>query len=134
MAVCVVGGLRIATTDDPALGVLRLDWTGKSNHPSPQAPLSAFFAEVTSRAVSERKTLDMHFEALEFFNSSTITAIIAYAKELRERRVKVTVHYDPSHRWQKIFFDALQMFDKGDGLFVIVGLPPSSRPPSSRRS
>ena len=67
----------------------------------------------------------MHFEQLEFFNSSTITAIIQYVKELRDRRVKLTVSFDSRHRWQKIFFDALCIFDKGDGLFTIQSASPA---------
>ncbi len=78
---------------------------------------------MTSRAVSGQKALEMHFEHLEFFNSSTITVIIQYVKELRDRKVKLTVNFDSRHRWQKIFFDALFIFDKGDGLFKIQSLP-----------
>ena len=85
-----------------------------------------FFAEMTSKAVTGQKGLEMHFEQLEFFNSSTITAIIQYVKELRDRKVKLTVSFDARHRWQKIFFDALCIFDKGDGLFTIQSAPVTS--------
>lgn len=124
---CVYGDLRIGVSVDDAHGVIRLDWTGKSNHQRPDLVLSSLFANVTSRAVTERKALDMHFERLEFFNSSTITAIIGHIKDLRDRKVKLTVTFDPDHRWQRIFFDALRMLDKGDGLFTIHPPPPPSR-------
>jgi hypothetical protein len=109
--------------DEDAPGVIRLDWRGKSNHRQPDVVLAPFFADMTSRAVSGQKALEMHFEHLEFFNSSTITVIIQYVKELRDRKVKLTVNFDSRHRWQKIFFDALFIFDKGDGLFKIQSLP-----------
>jgi hypothetical protein len=114
----VFGDLTI-DLDDGTVGLLRLDWSGKSNHRQPDTVLAPFFADVTSRAVSGQRALEMHFEQLEFFNSSTITAIIQYVKELRDRKVKLTVSFDARHRWQKIFFDALCIFDKGDGLFTI---------------
>jgi hypothetical protein len=114
----VFGDLTI-DLDDGTAGLLRLDWSGKSNHRQPDTVLAPFFADVTSRAVSGQRALEMHFEQLEFFNSSTITAIIQYVKELRDRKVKLTVSFDARHRWQKIFFDALCIFDKGDGLFTI---------------
>jgi hypothetical protein len=114
----VFGDLTI-DVDDGTAGLLRLDWSGKSNHRQPDTVLAPFFADVTSRAVSGQRALEMHFEQLEFFNSSTITAIIQYVKELRDRKVKLTVSFDARHRWQKIFFDALCIFDKGDGLFTI---------------
>jgi hypothetical protein len=118
----VFGDLLI-DVDEDAPGIIRLDWRGKSNHRQPDTVLAPFFAEMTSKAVSGQKALEMHFEQLEFFNSSTITAIIQYVKELRDRKVKLTVSFDARHRWQKIFFDALCIFDKGDGLFVIQSAP-----------
>jgi hypothetical protein len=118
----VFGDLVIEVEED-AHGVIRLDWRGKSNHRQPDTVLAPFFADMTSKAVSGQKALEMHFEQLEFFNSSTITAIIQYVKELRDRKVKLTVSFDARHRWQKIFFDALCIFDKGDGLFTIQSAP-----------
>lgn len=122
MARSVFGDL-IIDVDAGAPGVLRLDWQGKSNNRQPDVILAPFFAEMTSRAVSEQRALEMHFEHLEFFNSSTITVIIQYVKELRDRKVKLVVSFDSRHRWQKIFFDALFIFDKGDGLFSIQSAP-----------
>ncbi|HEY2516127.1 MAG TPA: hypothetical protein VGI39_34885 [Polyangiaceae bacterium] len=122
MARSVFGDLIIDVDDNPQ-GVIRLDWRGKSNHRQPDTILTPFFADMTARAVSGQKALEMHFEQLEFFNSSTITAIIQYVKELRDRKVKLTVTFDSRHRWQKIFFDALFIFDKGDGLFQIQSAP-----------
>jgi hypothetical protein len=124
---CVFGDLLI-DVDEDAPGYIRLDWKGKSNHRQPDTVLLPFFADMTKRATASQKRLEMHFEQLEFFNSSTITAIIQYVKELRDRRVKLTVSFDARHRWQKIFFDALCIFDKGDGLFTIESAPvPSAR-------
>ena len=126
MARSVFGDLVIEVDEDAAATVIRLDWRGKSNHRQPDTVLAPFFAEMTSKAVSGGKALEMHFEQLEFFNSSTITAIIQYVKELRDRKVKLTVSFDARHRWQKIFFDALCIFDKGDGLFTIRSAPVTS--------
>ena len=131
MARSVFGDLTIEVDEDVP-GVLRLDWRGKSNHRQPDLVLTPFFADITSRAVSGQKSLEMHFEQLEFFNSSTITLIIQYVKELRDRKVKLTVSFDSRHRWQKIFFDALFIFDKGDGLFTIQSLPPVPPAPVAR--
>jgi hypothetical protein len=129
MARSAFGDLTI-DVDEDVPGLIRLDWRGKSNHRQPDLVLTPFFAEITSRAVSGQKALEMHFEQLEFFNSSTITLIIQYVKELRDRKVKLTVSFDSRHRWQKIFFDALFIFDKGDGLFTIRSVPVPPVPPA----
>ena len=103
-------------------GLLRIDWKGKSNHKNPESVLSGFFSDVTRWAVKERGRLEMHFEELEFFNSSTITTIIKYIKELRQRQIALTVTFSGSHRWQRIFFDALWVFVKNDGLFTMTAV------------
>src|SRR5690349_298491 len=88
-------------------GPVRLDWRGKSNHRDPDAHLVPFFGEITNLALTHAAPIEMHFEALDFFNSSTITSIIRFVRELRDRKVPLTVCFNPHHKWQKIFFDAL---------------------------
>ena len=97
---CVFGDLFI-DVDEDAPGAIRLDWRGKSNHRQPDTVLNPFFAEMTHKANVAKKGLEMHFEQLEFFNSSTITAIIQYVKELRDKKVKLLVSFDSRHRWHR---------------------------------
>jgi len=68
--------------------------------------------------------LEMHFEDLEFFNSSTITSIIHFIKDLSGRRVTTSITYDASRGGQKVFFDALRMLQKTDGLLKITPASP----------
>ena len=111
------GDLRVDVTR--ADGNVRLDWRGKSNHRQPETLLNPFLSDITQRALSDKAAITMHFEELEFFNSSTITVIIQFVKNLREKQVKLAMSYNAQHKWQKIFFDALSMFEKDDGLFRI---------------
>ena len=117
-----VFGDLVIEVKERAPGVLRVDWKGKSNHKNPENVLSGFFSNVTTRAVQSRARLEMHFEELEFFNSSTITAIIKYIKELRQRQITLAVWFNGGHRWQRIFFDALWVFVKNDGLFTMTAV------------
>ena len=66
--------------------------------------------------------IELHFEHLEFFNSSTITSVIHFIKDLRRRRVTTRVTYNASHKWQKVFFDALGMLQKPDGFLQITAV------------
>src|ERR1044071_6338091 len=90
----------------------RVVFQGKSNHRDPDAFLRPLFANILKRVNEPDASLEIHFEKLEFFNSSTITAVIQFIKELRARRVATRVSYDASHKWQKVFFDALGMLEK----------------------
>lgn len=112
-----VGELRILVMDTLP-GTIRLDFRGRSNHPTPESALIPFLNELAMRAGAGRATLELHFEALEFFNSATITAIIRFIKQLPSGQA-LTVVYDPKHPWQKIFFDALWIFERAKPLFKI---------------
>jgi hypothetical protein len=59
--------------------------------------------------------LELHFEELDYFNSSTITSLIQLIQEARAKGIPLTYVYDPALRWQKLSFDALRVF-VGDGL------------------
>jgi hypothetical protein len=113
------GDLRLEVREDR--GVLRIDWRGKSNLPSPENVLTPFLGEMTARATKGGTALEMHFEELEFFNSSTISTIIRHLKKLPPQ-LKVDLFYDSKHAWQKIFFDALWFFEKSNNLFRIQAL------------
>jgi hypothetical protein len=100
-------------------GLLRLDWTGKSNSREPSKILGPFLAEVAKRAGelgSGRPTVEMHFERLEHFNSSTITALIQFIQTSRSRGMALVIFFDAAQKWQRLSFDALRIFDKSDGL------------------
>jgi hypothetical protein len=111
----IAGDLKIQVVQRaPAL--LELLWTGKSNARNPTATLQPYFSQVLAVATEQKTALELHFEKLEHFNSSTITAIIQLIQEARTKSVKLTIVFDHAVKWQKLSFDALRVFSKGDGL------------------
>ncbi len=111
------GDLLIDVHERPS-GTVRLDWRGKSNLPQPENVLTPFLTDVTLAATAQKALLEMHFETLDFFNSATITTIIKYIKQLPQGR-SLAVFYSPKQPWQKIFFDALWVFERSHKLFKI---------------
>jgi hypothetical protein len=109
------GDLRIDVVQT-AQGGLMLVWRGKSNDRQPARILRPFFDEVDALAQSQNLAVTMHFEALEHFNSSTITALIQIMQSMRQKGVKLTVFYNGELKWQKLSFEALRIFEKQDGL------------------
>lgn len=97
-------------------GVLRLDWRGKSNDRQPAKQLAPFFAKASAVAQERHVPIEMHFENLEYFNSSTITSIIQLIQDLRQKKVGLVIVFASKVKWQKLGFDALRIFDKGDQL------------------
>jgi len=96
---------------------LRVDWRGRSTNRNPEQTLRGLFKELILLSRQPGTTIEMHFEALEFFNSSTITSVLQFVKELRDARIALVVAFDPANKWQKTFFDALWMYERDDGLF-----------------
>jgi hypothetical protein len=110
----IVGDLRIEAMEDGVVPALQLLWKGKSNSRQPSELLGPYFRDVLSTASARGLQLELHFEKLEHFNSSTITSIIKLIQDARARTVKLVLVYDPALKWQKLSFDALRVFAKDD--------------------
>ena len=67
------GDLRIDVSVDETTSSVLLFWRGKSNERNPSALLQPFFSKLLGEAQEKGMTLELHFEELEHFNSSTIT-------------------------------------------------------------
>jgi len=111
------GDLTIEVTDQD--GALVCTWTGKSNERQPQKILGPWFDALLGDAAGRSAGVVMHFERLEHFNSSTITALVRLIQAARQRAIKLTFVYDQDLKWQQLSFDALRVFDKGDRTFVL---------------
>ena len=115
----VVGDLRIEAVDDAATPAVQLLWRGKSNNRHPSEALVPYFREVLATAVTRKLPIELHFEKLEHFNSSTITSVIELIQEARGKSVPLVIHYDGKVTWQKVTFEALRVFVKNDGLLEL---------------
>ena len=114
----VSGDLRIDVADQG--GAVVCTWTGKSNDRSPQQVLGPWFETLLAGKPARPSKIEMHFEQLDHFNSSTITALIRLIQTARAKGVKLAFVYDPNLKWQRLSFDALRVFDKGDHAFELV--------------
>ena len=125
----VLGDLKI-DVDESAPGRLQLHWTGTSNSADPVKGLMPFLTLQLARAAKEGVLLELHFEALSYFNSSTIAAVIRFIHEARSRKLKLALFYNGSLRWQRLDFEAIAPLDTGDGLLrferLDLGEPPES--------
>lgn len=102
-----------------AEGMIRIDFKGRSNERDPESQLGPLLREAGEAAERSGASLDLHFESLEFFNSSTITSLLRYLIAMHAKQVRVRIVYDASRRWQRVFFDSLASLDQGNGLLVV---------------
>ncbi|TAK23463.1 MAG: hypothetical protein EPO40_25435 [Myxococcaceae bacterium] len=111
--------LVIEVREEEAPPTLVLSWRGRSADRYPAQVLGPFFAEALERAAALGATVEMRFHALEHFNSSTITAVIELIQDARGCGVRLVIAYDGSVKWQRLSFDALRVFNRGDALLEL---------------
>jgi hypothetical protein len=111
-------GLTIEEAESAAAaGGIRLVWKGRSGARNPSEVLMPYFRGVLDAASQRgRVGVEMHFEALEHFNSSTVAALIHLIQDARGKQVPLVFVYDRNLKWQKLSFDAMRVFVKSDGL------------------
>jgi hypothetical protein len=89
-------------------GTIRVLWSGKSNSRDPGRLLVPYFTRLLKEATATKSSVEMRFEKLEHFNSSTIAAVIQVINAARDQGVWLTLFYDPNLKWQALSFDALR--------------------------
>lgn len=109
------GDLTIEVTETDK--VVSCTWRGKSNERNPPEILKPWFDKLLAELTEKQAALEMHFEKIEHFNSSTITALIRLIQFCRKSNLKLVMVYDQSLKWQRLSFDALRVFEKNDDLF-----------------
>ncbi|MGB8933286.1 MAG: hypothetical protein WCC48_18730 [Anaeromyxobacteraceae bacterium] len=103
----VLGELTVRSVRDGA-GALRVYLTGRSASRDAGRELQPVFGRLLETARGERRSLTLCFELLDYFNSSTIAALIQFIRAARESGVSLVVRYDASLKWQAMSFDALR--------------------------
>lgn len=94
--------------DESLAGRVRLDWTGKSTSRNPAEVLAPFLDGVLDHASTSGRAVEMHFESMEHFNSSTVAELIRVFNKGRTSHVRLTVFYDRNRKWQELSFHALE--------------------------
>jgi hypothetical protein len=103
----------------PAAEALVCTWKGKSTDRQPGKVLAPYFERLLAEATGASVPLEMHFEGLEHFNSSTITVLIRLIQNARAKSVRLVFVYAQELKWQRLSFEALRVFDKGDKAFEL---------------
>jgi hypothetical protein len=106
----VSGDLRIDARAEKVSAPIQLLWRGKSVGRNPSRTLAPYFSGVLAEAETRHVPLELHFEKLEYFNSSTITSIIQLVQDARTRGVHMVIHYDGGLSWQRMSFEPLRVF------------------------
>ena len=121
LASFVSGELTIAPRQEGIGSPIDLFFHGRSVDRHPARTVVPYVAEHLATAHREDTLVRLHFETIEHMNSSTITAIIQIIQEARVRPSRLVIVFDATKNWQKLSFEALAVFVKGDGVLELVG-------------
>ncbi|HZS40072.1 MAG TPA: hypothetical protein VFF06_24750 [Polyangia bacterium] len=110
----ISGDLKIELTAADPAAPIQMMWRGKSNDRTPSKILGPYFATILASAIERRVPVELHFERIDHFNSSTITAVIQLIQDARTANIKLVLVYDKALKWQKLSFDALRVFVRDD--------------------
>jgi hypothetical protein len=128
----VVLGDLIAELDTDTPATLRVRLTGKSASREAGKVLAPLFDRALATARGDARALVLHFERLEYFNSSTIAALIQFIRATQQASVGLTIVYDPAQKWQAMSFDALRRalrpFDAASATTVRFTTPTGDAP------
>jgi hypothetical protein len=103
----VIGELT-ATLDRESTGVLEVRFVGRSASRDAGSALAPLFDRLVAAARDERRVVVLRFDALEYFNSSTVAALVQFIRRAQEAGVGLEIVYDGRQRWQAMSFDALR--------------------------
>jgi hypothetical protein len=116
----VSGNLRIEVTEDAGANALRLVWLGKSDARDPATALRPYFTgKVIPAAAAAGRSLEMHFEEIEYFNSSTVSALLQVLAAARQAKVRAALVYDAKRKGQQVTFAAFKALAKRDDLLTL---------------
>lgn len=104
----VVLGELTVSAEREATNLLRVLLTGKSASRDAGRELQPVFERLLSTAREEGRTLVLHFEKLDYFNSSTIAGLVQFIRTAQQGGVGLIVRYDSNLKWQAMSFDALR--------------------------
>ena len=99
--------------------VFHCTWRGKSHDRNPGETLHLWLDALLATVIEQRGSIEMHFEHIDHFNSSTITVLVRHIQACRARKVKLVMVYNRTLKWQCLSFDALRIFVMADDLFQL---------------
>ena len=109
----VAGDLTLVVNRE-RVDAIELAWLGRSNDRYPDKLLTPYWQIALIEAAERAVPIELHFQKLHHFNSSTITVIIQFIQEARRRGAPLVLVYDQALKWQKLSFDAMRVFVKDD--------------------
>jgi hypothetical protein len=90
-----------------AQGAVSISWTGESDAKNPREELLPYLVHLMEELRSRK--VKVHFEALSYMNSATVTPIMEFLGQLREIATEIDIYYRGDLQWQATSFRAMRV-------------------------
>src|SRR4051812_47896954 len=90
-------------------------WSGRGDSRDEHGTLEKYLSALLKRSLEGKKKLELHFEQLDFFNSTTVGAVLRLLRAAHEAKSGLELTYDAERRWQCVTFEALDKAASGFG-------------------
>lgn len=90
--------------------LIQVFWRGKSNSRHPAKVLDPYLSDLAAKAAGANLPVEMHFETLEYFNSSTVSSLIRFIRLAKDNKLRMRMIYSEGTSWQKLSFESLGVF------------------------
>lgn len=101
----------------------RIEWAGRSDERNPGEALRPWLTELLQAARLAHASLELRFERLDYFNSSTVSVLLDFVEQARRNAIPLRFVYSPLVRWQRLSFEALRVMASFNPGLEVVALP-----------
>ena len=108
--------VKAALIDDMVI----LTFHGKCNERQPAIFLKPYFEKMIGVAFGNKYKIEMDFTNLEYMNSSTITPIVQFLDNIKQKNISLVLKYNKNKFWQESNFSAMKFFESENPPFKIL--------------
>ncbi len=95
-------------TNKTTNNVVTMSWLGQCDFRNPARIVTPYLTQFIEDVKGYE--LIVHYQFLEFFNSSSVKVILQFITQLNTAGVKTMILYDANMEWQRVSFMALGTF------------------------
>jgi hypothetical protein len=100
-------------------GRVVITWHGFSVEREPYRAINPYFNKIIKDL--KDRVLEVRFEELKYFNSSSVVSIIYLITNARDKNIKLKISYDSTIFWQRASFKAMEAISQNYCNIEVVG-------------
>ena len=97
-----------------------ITWRGRSEDRDPSSLLNPYLKNLCNNLIG--KNIEVYFSKLEYMNSSTVSPIIQFIKNLNGQNITTLIKFKKSSTWQISSFKAIEIIAFTMDFIKVIGV------------